>query len=99
MKHDALISHPSEELSDEETNARAELVQDILRRGKYAVFTRPNRITRNPVVKVVTEWKPTIDEATRQYDIEASQSNGSTPSIALWDPSYTITEVEPSILV
>lgn len=86
------IEMPRHELSDEQTEERARVVKDILARGKKAVFARPHRIIDATVRKVVTEWVPNIDEETRMYDIKASESNGSTEWIALWDATYTITE-------
>lgn len=84
--------YPHVELSDKEVNERAEKVKDILSRGKKAIFTRPHRMLSGDVRKVVTEWNVNIDEDIGLYDIEASESNGSTSWIALWDASYTITE-------
>jgi len=73
---------------------RTKLVQDILARGKKAVFTRPHYCLDNcDVIKKVTEWKADIDEKTGQFDIFASEcKNASTPWVAIWDRSYTITE-------
>jgi len=73
---------------------RAKFVQDILARGKKAVFTRPHYCLDNcDVIKKVTEWKADINEEKGMYDIFASECvNASTPWICLFDRTYTITE-------
>jgi len=80
---------PEAELTDEQTEERAELVKAIVERGGTAVFTRPHRIIPDvTVTRKVSKWKPDIDRSTRMFDIEADDGS----SIALWDASYIVTE-------
>jgi len=81
--------YPESELSDEKTLELAERVQSSLREGRTLVFTRAHRLIDGVEVRrEVSEWRPDRDDQTRKFDIGADDGS----AIALWDPTYTITE-------
>lgn len=71
---------------------RRQQINDILARGKVAVFTRPSLVSPDKkVVKKVKEWKED-----GEGDLVAFDSTGVTSFVCWESPLYTVTEEDPS---